>query len=106
MSTTNPYPSPPGLDASPVVAVILPETPAAIVGADGQAAPVRLTPSLEAALWREFNHGHKRLMAWRSANHGRPCCPSRYESWSVYIQAALSDWLYGPVPAWDGEARR
>lgn len=103
MTTTNPYPSPQVIDASPVVAVILPDEMPTVVGADGQAAPVRLTPSLEAALWREFNHGHERLMAWRAANAGRPCCPSRYESWSVYIQAALSDWLYGPAPAWPGE---
>ena len=106
MTTTNPYPSPHVIDASPVVAVILPETPAAIVGADGQAGPVRLTPSLEAALWREFNHGHERLQAAKAANPTKVWWPSRYDDWNSYIQAALSDWLYGPVPAWDAEARR
>lgn len=98
MSTLNPHPCSQIIDASPVVAMVLPETvPAAIVGADGQAGAVRLTPALEAALWREFNHGHERLMAWRAANPHRQYLPSRYESWGAYIQAALSDWLYGPV---------
>lgn len=73
---------------------------------NGGTETVTLDPSLEAALWREYAHGHERLMAWRSTHPSRPRYPSRYENWSAYIQAALADWLHGPVPAWPGEALR